>query len=312
MKTILGIGECMIELSSAGENLWRQGFAGDVFNALWYAQALAQSKIGVAFYTSVGTDQISDQLLDFIETAGISCSDAPRVAGRVPGLYSIHLDGVERSFSYWRETSAARLMMQYPQQLWTKVAAADLIYFSGISLAILSADDAAAFLSGLRTHLKPGALVAFDPNIRPHLWDDAKRMKQVISDAGALSDIVLPSFDDEKSTFGDATPRDTALRYQSLGASHVVVKDGENPTLLLHNGEFASFPVAPTTGVVDTTAAGDSFNGAYLSEVLKGRPLAEAICTAQNCAAKVVCTKGALVPYGQLDDLAGKTSIPAT
>lgn len=301
MKTILGIGECMIELSSEGKNLWRQGFAGDVFNTLWYAQA--QSDINVGFYTSVGTDQISEQMLDFIEAAGISCSDVPCVAGRVPGLYSIHLEGAERSFSYWRESSAARLMMQYPQQLWTKVAAADLIYFSGITLAILPPKDAEAFLTGLRAHLKPGALVAFDPNIRPHLWDDVRRMKQVISDAGALADIVLPSFDDEKSTFGDATPQDTALRYQSLGASQVVVKDGENPTLLLHDGELSSFSVAQTTGVVDTTAAGDSFNGAYLSEVLKGRSLAQAISAAQRCAAKVVCTKGALVPFDQLDKL---------
>jgi 2-dehydro-3-deoxygluconokinase len=86
MKTILGIGECMIELSSEGKNLWRQGFAGDVFNTLWYAQSQAQGEISVGFYTSVGTDQISDQLLEVIEAAGISCSDVPRVADRVPGL----------------------------------------------------------------------------------------------------------------------------------------------------------------------------------------------------------------------------------
>ena len=39
MTSILGIGECMIELSSAGDDLWRQRFSGDVFNALWYARA---------------------------------------------------------------------------------------------------------------------------------------------------------------------------------------------------------------------------------------------------------------------------------
>ncbi|MEP5090941.1 MAG: sugar kinase, partial [Paracoccaceae bacterium] len=243
------------------------------------------------------------QMLDFVEAAGISCRDVPRIEGRVPGLYSIQLNGAERSFSYWRDSSAARLMMQYPQQLWARIAASDLIYFSGITLAILSPDDAEALLSGLRGHMKPNAQIVFDPNIRPHLWDDAERMKQVISDAGALSDIVLPSFDDEKISFGDISPQDTALRYQSLGASQIVVKDGENPTILLNNGEISSYPVRHTSGVVDTTAAGDSFNGAYLSEVLKGRPPQEAIAVAQKCAALVVCVKGALVPFDQLDNL---------
>ena len=37
MKSILGIGECMIELSSEGLDLWRQRFSGDVFNSMWYA-----------------------------------------------------------------------------------------------------------------------------------------------------------------------------------------------------------------------------------------------------------------------------------
>ena len=57
MTSLLGIGECMIELSSAGDDLWRQRFSGDVFNALWYARAHSADDADVAFHTAVGTDQ---------------------------------------------------------------------------------------------------------------------------------------------------------------------------------------------------------------------------------------------------------------
>jgi 2-dehydro-3-deoxygluconokinase len=300
MTSILGIGECMIELSPAEGSLLRQGFAGDVFNALWYAKATGGPDIDVAFFTAVGDDPISDRMLDFAATAGIRCDFVPRMPGRRPGLYMIHLTGAERSFSYWRDTSAARLMMRQADRLWTEVAEADCVYFSGISLAILSPEDCDLFLGALRSRMKPGACIAFDPNIRPHLWDDADRMREVISHAAALSDIVLPSFDDESRCFGDATPQDTARRYTALGAGQVVVKNGPLPTLLLDSDGMKEIPVPPIDGVIDTTAAGDSFNGAYLSALGRGATMTQAIAKAQACAAQVVCCKGALVPFADL------------
>ena len=131
----------MVELSAAGPGLWRQGFSGDVFNALWYARALSHDNITVAFHTALGTDPLSDELLAFAQNAGIDCTNTPRIQDRRPGLYSIHLDGAERSFTYWRDTSAARMMLRYPEMLWPKVATADVIYLSGITLAILPDDD---------------------------------------------------------------------------------------------------------------------------------------------------------------------------
>ncbi|KAG1715185.1 sn-glycerol-3-phosphate import ATP-binding protein UgpC [Nymphon striatum] len=125
-------------------------------------------------------------------------------------------------------------------------------------------------------------------------------MLATITEAAKISDIVLPSFDDETACFGDATPTETAHRYQELGASMVVVKNGENPTLVLNRGALSDHPVAQTSGVIDTTAAGDSFNGAFLAELLKTNDVAGAVVAAQNCAAQVVCTKGALVPFDQL------------
>ncbi len=301
MTSILGIGECMVELSSAGPELWQQGFSGDVFNALWYARAIMPDDCSIAFHTAVGTDPLSDQLIDFAKNAGINCDNTPRFADRRPGLYSIHLNEGERSFTYWRDTSAARSMMNEAQTLWDKVKDADIVYFSGITLAILPEEDCQQLLENLKPRKKPTASIVFDPNIRPHLWQDKERMRAVISQAAALSDIVLPSFDDEINTFGDADPAVTARRYEALGARHVVVKNGPENTVHLQDGHFTEFPVAAIDKVIDTTAAGDSFNGAYLAALLSGHKTPEAISVAQKCAAQVIRSKGALVPFSELE-----------
>lgn len=287
----------MVELSSAGNDLWRQSFAGDAFNTAWYARALLPNDWQVKFHTALGTDPISDQMAAFFKNAGVGCDDIPRIADRMPGLYTIHLHGAERSFSYWRDTSAARLMLSQPELLQSKLAAADLIYLSGITMAILSPDDADRLIDWVGRYSKPDAKVAFDPNIRPRLWPNAELMKSTLSRMAAASDIVLPSFDDEATTFGDATPQATAGRYLALGAGQVVVKNGEGPTLVATPAGLESFPVASVPSVIDTTAAGDSFNGGYLAEYCVSADIARAVKAAQTCAGRVVGAKGALVPF---------------
>jgi len=300
IDSFLGIGECMVELSVAGPGIWRQGFAGAVFNTLWYARAGLPENWTVDFHTAFGADPISQQMRVFIENAGIGCAQAPEIADRVPGLYAIHLDGAERSFSYWRDRSAARQMMRDPTPLWRKVARARLIYLSGISLAILPESDADTLLEGLRDHARDGALIAFDPNIRPRLWRAAETMKDVITRAASVADIVLPSFDDERAAFGDSRTDDTAARYLAAGAAQVVVKNGDGPVLVTHVGGLQSFPVPVVHGVVDTTAAGDAFNGTYLASYLQTGDVTQSVRAAQACSGAVVCRKGALVPFEDL------------
>jgi 2-dehydro-3-deoxygluconokinase len=296
MTSILGIGECMIELSSEGPDLWRQRFSGDVFNSMWYARRHSSEDTDIGFHTAVGTDPMSDQMLLFIKSGGIDCDDTPRIEDRRPGLYAIHLNGAERSFTYWRDTSAAKMMVCQPGQLWRKVAAADVVYFSGITLAILPEEDLDSLLVGLSEHKKKGAVLVFDPNIRPHLWQDKIRMLDVITRAAALSDLVLPSFDDEAMAFGDASPEVSAKRYADLGVDQVVVKNGASDTIHLQAGQMTAFPVTPIDGILDTTAAGDSFNGAYIAALQRGLSIKESIRTAQNCAGQVIRHKGAIVP----------------
>ena len=129
---LVGIGECMVELSQAENGLLRKSFAGDVFNTLWYARAGLDDTWTTGFMSAVGTDPVSTDMLDFMQSAGIDCAAVQRLENRRPGLYMIHLDGGERSFSYWRENSAARLLAANRDKLAATVAAAPRFTSQGL------------------------------------------------------------------------------------------------------------------------------------------------------------------------------------
>ncbi|OLP57247.1 2-dehydro-3-deoxygluconokinase [Rhizobium rhizosphaerae] len=297
MTRLLSIGECMVELGQAGEGLLRKGFAGDTFNLAYYARLCGGDRLAVCYCTAVGTDRLSDEMIAFIAAQGIGTEAIARIDGRMPGLYMIHLDKGERSFSYWRNASAARLLAQDGDRLRRAIEAADILAFSGITLAILPPEDVETLLSELRRAKAMGKIVAFDPNIRPRLWDEAARMRETITAGARAATLLLPSFYDEASHFGDADIAATIARYQALGVATIVVKDGGAGVTLAEAGHLPRHvPATPVGQVVDTTSAGDSFNGAFLARLAGGATLDEAAAFAAKIAASVIGHPGALIP----------------
>ncbi len=292
----LSIGECMAELAPASAaDQYHLGFAGDTFNTAWFLARL-KPQAEVAFFTGAGTDQISDQMRAEFEKGGIKTDYVQAIPDRTVGLYLISLSNGERSFSYWRGQSAARHLADDPAALAEAMAQSDTIYFSGITLAILDAPARATLMAELRTAREAGKTIAFDPNLRPRLWTNDAEMTSVIMEGAAVSDLVLPSFEDEADHFGDADPHATAERYMAAGATTVVVKNGEGDVLFVEPGNKGIVPVTPIAQVVDTTAAGDSFNAGVFAGLSDGRPLDEAIALACRLSGLVVQGKGALVP----------------
>lgn len=292
---IVSIGECMVELAPTGDGHFALGYAGDTFNTAWYLRRLLP-EAAVDYLSAVGEDAVSARMLDFMAAEGIGTAHIRRLRDRSVGLYLIQVDRGERSFAYWRSTSAARNLADDPKVLAAGLAGARLAYLSGITLAILAPEPRAALLSALRVARAAGTLVAFDPNIRPALWPDADVMRRALTEGAAHADIILPSFDDEAQHFGDATPEATARRYAAAGAELVVVKDGPNPVVSLQAGGLETHPLpAPAATPVDSTAAGDSFNAAFLSAWLQDKPLAQAVSAGAALAAKVIAAPGALV-----------------
>lgn len=301
---VLSIGECMVELRQAEGGLLRQGFAGDSFNTAYYVRAFLPKTQPVDFFTAVGTDTISDEMLAFIEGTGVGTSFVRRVPGRSPGLYMIHLKDGERSFSYWRSASAARLLADDTDALRAAIDASDVVFFSGITLAILAPEAVDTLLVELDRARAAGKLVAFDPNIRPRLWDDADTMRRTITAGAAAAAIVMPSFEDEATYFGDASIGATIVRYRGLGIEKLVVKNGAEGITLSFGGNETFVASAVAEKVVDTTGAGDSFNGAFLARYIETGDHLAAAEFAARVAASVIGHHGALLPPAELQALA--------
>jgi len=295
-KLILSIGEAMVELSQAGQaDLWRLGIAGDTLNTAWYLRRLLPQGWRVAYCSRVGESEFSRKMLDFLTAEGIETTHVTRDPRREIGLYAITLKDGERSFSYWRDSSAAKGLADDRQALAAALAGVRIAYFSGITLAILPEPGRARLVEALTAAQAAGTQIVFDPNLRPRLWPDSGTMRHQIEAAAAIADLVLPSFDDEREHFGDADPQATVARYRACGAGQVVVKAGGDA--IRHGGREGEGLIdgLGREQPVDTTAAGDSFNAGYLAARLQGSDIPDAIRAAHELSRRVIRHRGALV-----------------
>ncbi len=232
-----------------------------------------------------------------------------RLPGCLPGLYAIQTDSAgERSFDYWREDAAARRLLDYGRaaDLADALAEFDLLYLSGITVAILWDRAGPALLDLLGRLRTAGTRVAFDSNHRPRLWPDGETAAVAYRQIGELADVALPTFGDEQPLFGDADPADAARRWLDWGAVEVVVKDGPSSALAGTADGLAAIAPAAVSRVVDTTAAGDSFNGTYLARRAQGQAIEDAVAAAHRIAGQVITRKGAIVATDPAPPLAAE------
>jgi 2-dehydro-3-deoxygluconokinase len=217
----------------------------------------------------------------------------------VPGLYTIELDAQgERRFYYWRDRAPAREIFTGPHS--NEICAAlmdyDWLYLTGISLSLYGDDGRDRLFALLRDFRAKGGRVAFDDNYRPRGWATREIAQREFRRQLALSDLVLASLDDERALHSVADADQAADLIHACGAPMVIVKDAARDCLISEGGECLRVPAFPVARVVDTTAAGDSFNAGFLSALLGGAKPAEAARRGHACAAIVVGHRGAIVP----------------
>ncbi|MEJ6388753.1 sugar kinase [Gymnodinialimonas ulvae] len=298
---IASIGECMVEmapLQTAGQ--FQQSFAGDTLNTLWYLRHLCPDWT-CRYVSRVGRDKVSDDMLAMMAGAGIETGHIQRDPERTVGLYMISLSEGERSFAYWRGQSAAKRLSEPPAQVADAIADADVVFFSGITLAILEAHSRPAFLQSIDTARHAGKTVVFDPNLRPKLWQDVAQMRDAVMAGAGVSDMILPSSDEEALHFGDANIVATTERYLAAGAGSVVVKNASDTLHFVHNGHTGQATPRPAEVVVDTTSAGDSFNAGLLAGLSRHASINDAIALGCDVARQVIGQKGALVALAPSD-----------
>ncbi|MEW5248421.1 sugar kinase [Microbulbifer sp. 2201CG32-9] len=301
------MGECMVELSlpqgltSSARLAASFSYGGDTFNTALYMARLGGR---VAYLTALGDDTISDWLLSQWQAERVDTALVERFPGSLPGLYAIETDDAgERCFHYWRNQAPVRQLFDDPdrrQRIFDRLADADVIYFTGISMSLFS-DQSLQYWLDFLTHFKhSGGVIAFDSNYRPRQWPDPDRARQLFAQAYSLADIALPTLEDEALLYPGESSNSLMERLRAYDASELVVKQGVEGCTLFHADMQTQCPLENPVKALDTTAAGDSFNAGYLIGRLRGLDCVEAVSLGQQLAGTVVQHRGAIIPMASM------------
>ncbi|HVI88490.1 MAG TPA: sugar kinase, partial [Dongiaceae bacterium] len=170
---IICLGEPMVEFTrsaAAGAaaddtRLYQQGFGGDTSNT---AIAAARQGASVGYITAIGRDDFGTALLELWHSEGVDASQVQRSATAKTGIYFITPHPSGRSFTYFREGSAASRMTPADMPA-DYIAGARLLHVSAISQAI-SASACDAVFRAIEIARSHQVLVSYDSNLRLNLW----------------------------------------------------------------------------------------------------------------------------------------------
>lgn len=302
------IGECMLELTHQSHTHSDTGlpmvlsYGGDTLNSAVY---LARQGIDVDYVTALGDDPMSAWMMEQWRSENVGCDLIARYPDSVPGLYLIEVDERgERSFYYWRDSAPAKRLFDEQEkanQIFAKLNDYGWLCLSGITLGIYSESARQRFFKLLAEYRKDGGKVIFDGNYRPKLWPDLETTQKTYEAMYRLTDIALPTIEDEQSLFGDADQDVTISRLQSWGVGEIVLKMGAHGCLVV-SGKEREQVAANKVKVVDTTSAGDSFNAGYLAARLKGNTPQLAAKNGHRLASIVIQHRGAIIPASAMPE----------
>ncbi|EGR09763.1 ketodeoxygluconokinase [Vibrio cholerae HE48] len=299
MNRVAVIGECMVELQKTDDQL-KQSFGGDTLNTALYLSRLTQQHgVTTAYVTGLGKDPFSKEMLANWQQEGINTDLVQISDNKLPGIYAIETaaDG-ERSFFYWRNDSAAKYWLRdgSVESFAAALSQNQVIYLSGISLAILPTDCREKLVELLTLCRKDGVKVAFDNNFRPALWESLDAARDMYASILRLTDIAFLTFDDEVMLYGDSEEQQAIERTQAFGVKEIVVKRGAQECYVVTPNDFIAVPAVKVSNVVDTTAAGDSFSAGYLAKRLTGGSTVDSAVAGHTLAGTVIQHRGAIIP----------------
>ncbi|WP_455357026.1 sugar kinase [Streptomyces sp. SYSU K217416] len=310
---ILAIGEPMLEFNSpestdrsVGDSYFAVGYGGDTAN---FTVAARRFGARAGYVTRLGDDDFGSAFLRLWEQEGVRTEHVIREPGGRTGIYFISRTPDASTFTYYRaHSSASRLA---PSDIPAEaIAGARLVHLSGITQAIsTSACDAAFHAMALARDA--GTLVTYDPNLRPALWP-VERARAVALRSIELCDIALPNLDEGRTLTGLHQPEEVLNAIVRRGPSLVVLKMGDQGALLAHDGTVTHIPPHPVEPV-DSTGAGDTFDGVFAAGLVAGNTPEQAARHASVAAALTTTGHGAVraIPHRSAVEAALTGKVPA-
>ena len=267
---VAALGELLIDLSQSGVSaqgnlLFEANPGGAPANVLAMLRKLGRR---CAFLGKVGKDAFGDALARTLRDIGVDLRALRRDSAAPTTLAVVHNQpGGERDFSFYRSPGADTLLR--PDELDGDVLRDSRVFHFG-SLSLTDEPARSATAEALRLARDAGALISFDPNLRPPLWASAEAARAQIAWGLAQCDLCKIADDELEFMTGRRDPDAGAaiLRRDCPGLRLLCVTAGAGGSYAWCGASRAFAPACPLGGVVDATGAGDAFCACMLSFVL--------------------------------------------
>ena len=253
---IVALGELLIDFTEAGQSkdgrrLFEQNPGGAPANLLTVASHMGYS---TAFIGKVGADMHGAFLKKTLEKEGISTDTIIEDPDYFTTLAFVAIDeSGEREFSFARKPGADTQLTK--EELDRRLLSDCRIFHFG-SLSLTNEPARETTMEAATIAKGAGAVISYDPNYRASLWKDEKTAVEGMKSAIPLADVMKVSDEECLLMTGAATYEEAADQLLAMGPKLVAVKEGKQ--------RVQGFKVP----VVDTTGAGDSFWGGFLSGFL--------------------------------------------
>lgn len=268
MSKLYCIGELLIDFQSVGVASLKntQQFVKKAGGAPANVCVQAVKLGSQAYYlTQVGKDAFGEFLVETLKNEGVDVSHV-----HTTSLYDTSLAFVsftaegEREFSFYRRT-AADLYFAPTDFADVEFQRGDVLEFGSVALKTETSVATHKYL--IEKARSAGALVCFDPNLRLNLWD-SDELRRVVKQFAALADVVKVG-KDELAFVTELTGEQAVHAMFQGNVKLLLVTDGGNGAKLYANDVLRAEHKGYKVNTVDTTGAGDSFFGAFISQLME-------------------------------------------
>ena len=296
LKTkICSIGECMIEITNTYNNNFQQSVAGDTLNFCSY---LNKKNFIVDYLSSVGKSEINKDFFNLLKSKKISSKLIHIHPHNETGLYLIKNDkNGEKNFYYWRDNSAAK---NYLNELNYKKLEIILkkyhyIYFSGITLSIISKNKQKDFCNLIKKLKEYNVKIIFDLNIRIKRWPNKKHLNASINLFLPFIDILFSTGEDIKNWKNNDNLSFFNKLIKSNKINHAIFRKNASLNYAILNDQIYKVANKVHKMIVDSSGAGDGYNAAYISEFLTSGDVYRSLQASHLLGSKIVMKKGAII-----------------
>ena len=299
---VVALGELLIDftdngISGQGNTIFEANPGGAPCNVLAMLQKLGNK---TAFIGKVGKDIFGTKLKEVLKEVGIDTSGLVMDKKvRTTLAFVQTLKGGDRDFSFYRNPGAD-MMLEEGDINNSLIKNCKIFHFGTLSMTHKGVRKATK--KAIKKAKESGALISFDPNLRPTLWeslDDAK--KQVEYGLGQCD--ILKISDNEIQWFTGEKDFDKGIKklQDRYSIKLIVLSMGKDGSRAYYKNLRVEKPAFVQKNTIETTGAGDTFGGCCLNFILKygldnmDQEKLEKMLTFANAAASLITTKkGAL------------------